>query len=255
MSAVERQASTPGTAGVIWLHSRVFRDAPSSLPCRRCDAGRLCQISALGSGGLVAALGTQIRMRSVRAGEVIYCAGDAFRNLYVPTCGICKSVRVDRDGRQQITGFKISGECFGTDGIASGRHQCEAVALMDMQVCVLPFLRAEALADELPDVHRGLARLLSNETLHKEALLMLIANRNAEQRVAAFLLDLSARFGERTADPSRFPLHISREDIGAYLGLTLETVSRTFSHFRQRGLIDWEGRIIRLTDMDALVEI
>ncbi|WP_454691733.1 helix-turn-helix domain-containing protein [Achromobacter aloeverae] len=252
MRTVENSVSRTRARNITWLRAAGSASHPSSSPCSQCDAGSMCQIAALGAGGLVSALDTQIGVRAVQAGESIYRAGDALRNLFTPRCGMCKSVRIDREGRQQITGFKIRGECFGTDGIATGRHESEAVALLDMQVCTLPFLRAEAVADALPEVHRGMKRLLSKETSDRENLLMLVANRNAEQRVAAFLLDLGARFGERTANSSLFPLCISREDIGAHLGLTLETVSRVFSRFRRRGLVQWEGRVIRILDMPGL---
>ncbi|OWT74694.1 MULTISPECIES: helix-turn-helix domain-containing protein [unclassified Achromobacter] len=252
MNAIENLHPS-ARAGVVTSLSPVPRPTHSaSSACGLCDASILCQIAGLGAGGLVSALDNHIGIRAVRAGEAIFRAGDVLRSLYIPRCGICKILRVDTEGRQQITAFKIAGECFGTDGIASGKHQTEGIALLDMQICVLPFLRAEAVADALPEVHRGMERLLSRETLDRDALLMVIANRNAEQRVAAFLLDMGARYGERTANPAVFPLCVSREDIGAYLGLTLETVSRVFSRLRQRRLIEWEGRVIRLLDMPQL---
>lgn len=252
MNAKEFHVAMPQAGDATELLPTTHAGECRNSPCSRCEAERICQMPALASGGLVSALDTQIGVRAVRAGRSIYRSGDTFRNLYVPRSGICKITRVDQGGREQITGFKISGECFGTDGIASGRHESNAVALVDMQVCTIPFLRTEALADAHPEVHRGMERMLSKEILDKDALLMLVTGRNAEQRVAAFLLDIGSRFAERTANPAIFPLCINRKDIGTYLGLTLETVSRTFSRFRQQRLISWEGRVIHLHDIGAL---
>ncbi|SAI70497.1 transcriptional regulatory protein [Bordetella ansorpii] len=256
MNFPEKKDTEAPAPNIVWLPSS--RTLPSSgvpLPCSDCDAERPCQVPTIAAGHLVSALGSQIGMRVVRVGKAIYRAGDVFRNLYVPRCGICKCVRLDRDGRQQITGFKIAGECFGMDGIAGGIHQLEAVALIDMQVCIIPFSGIELAAGNLPDVHRDMERMLSMELMATESLLMLVAQCNAQQRVAGFLLDLATRYGRRTSRPDRFPLCISREDIGAYLGLTLETVSRVFSRLKKQNLINWEGRVMHLLDMQRLAAL
>ena len=223
--------------------------------CGACEARKSCQIAALDGGSLHDVLGEYVTRRFVRAGQTIYRSGSPLTNLYVPRCGICKAVRLERDGHQQITAFKIAGECFGMDGLASGSHQDETVALVDMQVCALPIHRIEARASSTLEILRKMEQLIGTELLMQEALLMRIAHRQADQRVAAFLLDLGERYGQRSGSPDCFPLCISRQDIGAHLGLALETVSRAFARLRHLGLIDWAGRVLSLRDRQRLAEL
>jgi CRP/FNR family transcriptional regulator len=220
-------------------------------PCDSCGARKICQAAQLGCGAphpITFHVGT----RKVRAGEAVFRVGDPFRNLYIPRAGTCKSIRLHRDGRQQITAFHLGGECLGMDAIASGRHQTEAVALEDMMVCVLPYHDIEALADDISDVRRGLERMLSGEIVREAGLLMLMGHLSAEERVAAFLVDLAERYAARGYSPVAFNLRMSREEIGSHLGMKLETVSRMFSRLQQRGLIALHGKEVHILDMAGL---
>lgn len=221
-------------------------------PCDSCGARKLCQACELCRGGPGQPIAFHVGTRKVRAGEAVYRAGDPLRNLYVSRAGTCKSTRLYRDGRQQITGFHLGGEFLGMDAIATGRHETEAVALEDMVLCVLPFQEIEALADDVSDVRRGLERMLSREIVREAGLLMLMGNLSAEERVAAFLVDLADRYAERGYSGVSFHLRMSREEIGSHLGMKLETVSRMFSRLQQRGLIALHGKEVRILDLEAL---
>ncbi|ARP82024.1 hypothetical protein CAL12_15170 [Bordetella genomosp. 8] len=229
------------------------RAAPAARPaCDGCGARRLCQAAQLCRGGAERPVALPVCSRKVSAGEAVFRAGDALRNLYVSRAGTCKTTRLYRDGRQQITGFPLGGDFLGMDAIATGRHETEAIALEDMVVCVLPYNEIDALADEFSDVRRNIERMLSREIVRESRLLMLMGNLSAEERVAAFLVDLADRYAERGYSPVAFTLRMSREEIGSHLGMKLETVSRMFSRLQQRGLIALHGKEVRIQDMDAL---
>ncbi|ARP86600.1 hypothetical protein CAL13_10560 [Bordetella genomosp. 9] len=234
------------------------RDDPAAAqyraPCIGCGARRLCQGAMLGCS-TPSLRDFHVGARKVRAGEAIYRAGDVFRNLYIPRAGACKSVRLHRDGRQQITGFSLGGECLGMDGIASGRHEIDAIALEDMVVCVLPYHEIETVADEVSDVRRGLERILSKEIVRVSSLLMLMGHLSAEERIAAFLCDLAERYAARGYTTLSFTLPMSREEIGSHLGMKLETVSRMLSRLQQRGLIELHGKDVRVLDLAALKQV
>ncbi|AOB33719.1 hypothetical protein AKI39_13720 [Bordetella sp. H567] len=232
--------------------ARVSSAAPARVPCEGCGARRLCQAAQLCRGGDDRPVSLPVCARKVKAGEAVYRAGDPLRNLYTSRAGTSKSIRLYRDGRQQITGFQLGGEFLGMDAIATGRHQTEAIALEDMVVCVLPYREIEALADAYTDVRRGMERMLSQEIVREAGLLMLMGNLSAEERVAAFLVDLSDRYAERGYSALAFTLRMSREEIGSHLGMKLETVSRMFSRLQQRGLIALHGKDVRILDLPAL---
>ncbi|OZI60914.1 helix-turn-helix domain-containing protein [Bordetella genomosp. 11] len=235
-----------------WLDSVAPPRTAGRVPCDGCGARRLCQAAQLCRGGQERPVSLPVCSRKVSAGEAVYRAGDPLRNLYTSRAGTCKSIRLYRDGRQQITGFHLNGEFLGLDAIATGRHETDAVALEDMVVCVLPYREIEALSDEHADVRRGMQRMLSREIVREAGLLMLMGNLSAEERVAAFLVDLADRYAERGYSPVAFTLRMSREEIGSHLGMKLETVSRMFSRLQQRGLIALHGKEVRILDLPAL---
>jgi CRP/FNR family transcriptional regulator len=190
--------------------------------------------------------------RKVRRGEAIYRTGDAFLNLYVTRAGSSKTVVMHRDGREQITGFQITGEFLGMEGIGTGKHTIDAIALEDSVVCTIPFKALEMLGEQDREFQRHLHKIMSREIVRESALLMLMGSMTAEERVAAFLLNLSKRFQDRGYSPTEFHLRMTREEIGCHLGLKLETVSRMFSKLQKRGLIDMHGKQTRIIDIKGL---
>jgi CRP/FNR family transcriptional regulator len=187
-----------------------------------------------------------------RAGEHVFRTGDPFRAIYAVREGSVKTRLFDRDGNEQVLGFYLPGEVVGLNAIYPEHFPCDAVALEDTRFCRFLFPAMSALAARLPAVQRHLFRLISKEL---GAVSLLAGDHSADQRMAAFLLDLSARYAARGGSPVRFQLSMSRGDIANYLRLAAETVSRVLTRFRTRGLIGLEGRDLLLRDPGRLREL
>ncbi|HSS71011.1 MAG TPA: helix-turn-helix domain-containing protein [Casimicrobiaceae bacterium] len=190
-----------------------------------------------------------------RKGDGLYCVGGDFKALYVIYAGSCKTVLLTRDGQEQVAGYHLSGEIIGFDGIDTGAHGCQAIALEDMEACPLPFDEVENLARRSGPFGHLLHVWLSREAARTRALTMVLGTMRAEQRLAAFLLDLSHRYRDRGYSSCEFVLRLTRHEIGSYLGLNLETVSRLFSRFQREDLIQAKGRAIRLLNEIALHQL
>ena len=188
----------------------------------------------------------------LKKGEFLFRSGESFHSLYAIRTGFFKTTIASQDGRDQVTGFFMSGELIGMDGICTHSHSCDAVALEDSEVCELPFGHMEALSKEIPSIQTHFFRLMSREIVRDQGVMLLLGNMRAEERIAAFLLNLSQRLHHRGFAANDFILRMSREEIGSYLGLKLETVSRTLSRFHQEGLIVVEHKHIRLLKPELL---
>ncbi len=188
----------------------------------------------------------------LKKGEFLFRSGESFHSLYAIRTGFFKTTVASQDGRNQVTGFFMSGELIGMDGICTHSHSCDAVALEDSEVCELPFGHMEALSKEIPSIQTHFFRLMSREIVRDQGVMLLLGNMRAEERIAAFLLNLSQRLHHRGFAANDFILRMSREEIGSYLGLKLETVSRTLSRFHQEGLIVVEHKHIRLLKPELL---
>jgi len=160
-----------------------------------------------------------------------------------------------KDGREQVTGFQMAGELLGLDGLASGRHASSAVALEDTEICAIPYAHLSELATTSPQLHIAMSRMMSREIVREHGLMMLLGSMNAEQRLAAFLLNVSQRLKARGYSSTEFHLRMMRVDIGSYLGMKLETVSRTFTAFQQQGLLKVDKKHVKILDLDALQRI
>lgn len=171
--------------------------------------------------------------RHVRQGDTLFRADDDFQSIYAVRAGSFKTVMMHRDGREQVTGFQIAGETLGMDGIGNGHHCCDAIALEDSVVCIIPFGQLETACREMKSMQHYLYQMLSSEIVRESSQMLLLGTMSAEQRVAQFLLNLSARFKARGYSASEFHLRMTREEIGCYLGMKLETVSRMFSRDRK----------------------
>ena len=188
----------------------------------------------------------------LRKGDVLFRAGERFTALYAIRVGSCKTVALADDGDEQVTGLHLPGEIIGVEGIGNDVHVAQAVALEDTEVCVLPFERIEALAQRDTGFRRRLYRLMSSAIVRERSLSLMLGTMRAEQRLASFLLDLSSRYQMRGYSSTDFVLRMTREEIGSHLGLKLETVSRLFSRFAEEGLIEVQGRVIKLCDRIGL---
>ena len=184
----------------------------------------------------------------LRRKEILYAPGDSFSALYAIRLGTFKTIVSRGEGVEQITGYWLPGDIIGFDGIADDRHTLQAAALEDAEVCALPFDELDRLGVGVSEVRRSLFRLASRELGREQAMMLLLGSRSAEERLATFLLDVAERYRARGYSCSEFLLRMTREEIASYLGLKLETVSRLFSSLQERGLIQVQGRAIKLLD-------
>jgi len=223
--------------------------------CSSCGFRRSCLPAGLPAPEQARLESLVYMRRRVKRGEALFHQDDAFRGLYALRAGSFKTVLVDAGGREQVTGFFIGGELLGTGGLASGRYPSRAVALEDSEVCGLPHSLLEELSQELPALQRYLCAVLAREIVRNHGTMMLLGSMSAGERLAAFLLDLSARYARLGFSPSDFHLRMTREEIGSYLGQTLETVSRQLARFDAEGLIEVDQKHVRIRDMDGLARV
>ncbi|MPW17722.1 fumarate/nitrate reduction transcriptional regulator Fnr [Paraburkholderia sp. CNPSo 3157] len=224
----------------------------TSARCSSCAMRQLCMPQGVAANELPQLEAVICSARSVRRGESLYRAGDSFDSLYAVRSGSLKTVMAHRDGREQVTGLRLAGEALGLDGISSDQHACSAVALEDSSVCIIPYAELKHLCREIGSMQERLHKLMGEQIVREAAQMMVLGSLSADERVAAFLLDISERNAQRGYSPAEFNLRMTREDMGSYLGMTLETVSRTLSRFQKRGLIDAQGRFIHIVDPEGL---
>ncbi len=193
--------------------------------------------------------------RTIKRGDTVYRVNDTFQSIYSVRSGSFKTVVMHRDGREQVTGFHLTGEILGLDGVCSERHSCDAIALEDSTVCIIPFCLLEQLCREFTAIQRHVHQMMSREIVRESGLMMLLGTMSADQRVAAFLLNLSARMKARGYSANEFNLRMTREEMGSYLGMKLETVSRMFTKFQKCGLVETHGKQIRIRDFEGLLRV
>ncbi len=190
--------------------------------------------------------------RRVKRGSALFNHGDRFSSLYAVRSGFFKTRVTSVDGRDQVTGFQMTGEILGMDGIVNDHHSCDAVALEDAEVCVMPFDRIESLSREFSALQHHVHKIMSREIVRDHGVMLLLGSMRAEERLAAFLLNLVQRLHSRGFSQSELVLRMTREEIGSYLGMKLETVSRTFSKFVEEGIIEVKQRHVQIKDTEAL---
>ena len=193
--------------------------------------------------------------RRVKRGETLFRSGEQFVNLYAVRTGFFKTCVTTEDGRDQVTGFQMAGEIMGLDGIVNNQHTCDAVALEDAEICTLPFDQIESLSRDMSSLQRHVHQIMSREIVRENGVMLLLGSMRADERLAAFLLNLTQRMQVRGFSSSELILRMTREEIGSYLGLKLETISRTFSKFVSDGVIEVQQRHVRIIDTEALQAI
>jgi len=223
--------------------------------CSNCSVRELCLPVGVDREGLHQIDSIVADRLHLKRGDTLYRAGDPFAALHAIRVGSCKTTVLGTNGHEQVAGYHMMGDIVGMDGIANERHDGEAVALEDTEVCVLPFERLEDLARKVKPLQHNLHKVLSSEISRDHNLMLLLGSMRAEERLAIFLLNLSQRYRERGYSPTSFVLRLTRHDIGSYLGLKLETVSRLLSRFQAGGLIQVQGRMVQLIDMAALKQL
>lgn len=223
--------------------------------CAACSMHQLCLPMGLDDSDINRLDQIIGRRRRLERDEPLYRINEPFRNLYAVRFGHFKTYHINAAGEAQITGFQMAGELLGMDAISGDHHYCDAVALEDSEVCEIPFSRLEELFSEVPTLLRHFHRIMSQEITREQNVMLLLGNMRAEQRFAVFLVNLSARYAARGYSPNTFQLRMSREDIGNYLGLTIESVSRLLSRFKKQGWLQVDKREVTLLEPARLKAI
>lgn len=230
--------------------------APASVLCSTCHLRTSCLPAVLSSCELEHMDGRLVASRrKVAQGKTLFRAGDRFDTVFAIWTGFFKTVVTGRQGCEQVTGFHMAGEMIGFDGIESDRHEVDAVALEDSQVCVIPFEELQILAQAVLSLQKQVHRWMSREIVNDHSAMLRLGSMNAEERLAAFLLDLTRRLQARGFSGYSVLLRMSRQEIGSYLGVKLETVSRTFSKFQAAGLLFVSQRQILIADAPGLRQV
>ena len=225
------------------------------IACSNCNLRELCMPLGLTATELDRIDEVVSSRRKVKRGEMLFRNGEKFTSLFAIRTGFFKTCVTTEDGRDQVTGFQMAGEVIGLDGIVNDIHTCNAVALEDAEVCVMPFERIEELSREVNALQHHVHKIMSREIVRENGVMLLLGSMRAEERLAAFLLNLMQRLHARGFSQSELVLRMTREEIGSYMGLKLETVSRTFSKFVEDGIIEVKQRHIRVLNGDALRNI
>jgi CRP/FNR family transcriptional regulator, anaerobic regulatory protein len=236
-------------------HARATPATIAGTQCSTCHLKDLCLPCGLCDDDLEQLDRLTFARRRVAAGQTLYREGDKFQFIYAVRTGTFKSNLTLADGREQISAFHMPGEVMGLDGLAQDRHASNATALEDSEVCAISFAHLNELAARSGSMQQAVSRLMSREIVREHSLMMLLGSMNAEERLGAFLLNQSRRLKARGYSASEFHLRMSRAEIGSYLGMKLETVSRTFSAFQQQGLLEVDKRYIRIVDLQGLARL
>lgn len=223
--------------------------------CSNCNLRELCMPMGLSPQELERIDEVVAVRRKVKRGHTLFHNGEAFTSLYAIRTGFFKTCITTEDGRDQVTGFQMAGEIIGLDGIVNDHHTCNAIALEDAEVCVMPFDKIETLSREVTTLQHHVHKIMSREIVREHGVMLLLGSMRAEERLAAFLLNLVQRLHARGFSQHELVLRMTREEIGSYLGLKLETVSRTFSKFVEDETIELKQRYVRIKNVETLRRI
>lgn len=220
--------------------------------CTRCTLRPLCLTVGIDLADLQRFDALVRRRRPFARGDFLFQTGATLTSLYIVRDGAFKSVALNEDGGVQVIGFHLPGELVGLDALGSDRHRCDAVALAPASVCEMSLDDLSRCATEIPGLHRQLLRVMGQRIDRNQDHVEMMGRRHAHERLAIFLHSLSERFGQLGRSRVEFTLPMSREDIANYLGLVIETVSRTFSRFQDDGIINVRGRHVHIRDHSRL---
>lgn len=227
----------------------------TQISCSSCRLSKLCLPISLELDEINQIDQATLRNQPLHKGDYLYRNGDNFTSIYAVRSGSIKTTYTSEEGDEQITGFYLPGEILGLDGLNENYHRNCATAMETSAVCEMPFHKLEQLSKLIPSLQRHLFQLMSKEITRDQQLISLLNKGSAEQRIAALLLSLSARYQYRQLSPTEFMLPMSRTELGNYLGLTIETVSRVFSRMQKQGLVQTDRRLLKLLDLDKLREM
>ena len=214
--------------------------------CKDCSLALLCLPLSLELSDMDTLDSIVKRGRPLNKNEMLFRQGDPFGSVFAVRSGTIKTFSLNDDGQEQITGFHLPSELIGLCALDGDSYPVSAQALETTSVCEIPFDHLDDLALQLPHLWRQLMRLMSREIRDDQQMMLLLSKKSADERIATFLINLSARFRARGFSPNQFLLSMSRKEIGNYLGLAVETVSRVFTRFQQTGMINVEGKSISI---------
>ncbi|MBZ9559274.1 MULTISPECIES: fumarate/nitrate reduction transcriptional regulator Fnr [Modicisalibacter] len=223
--------------------------------CQTCSLSSLCLPLALGTQELDSFDAIIQRRAPLKKGDTLLRQGDPFTSVFAVRSGSLKQVSHEGDGDDQLTNFYLPSELVGLDGIDEQHYPGSIIALETTTVCEIPFERLDQLSEALPELRTQLYRNMSKELRDDRRMLRLLSRKTADERLASFLVNLSTRFRRRGYSPYSFRLSMARADIGNYLGLAVETVSRIIGRFQQQKLVDVQGREVNILDLEALEEM
>ncbi|HAJ76176.1 MAG TPA: Crp/Fnr family transcriptional regulator [Gammaproteobacteria bacterium] len=227
----------------------------TNISCASCRLNELCLPIALNKAEVHQLDEIVERNRPYKKGDHLYRQSDEFKSVYAVRSGSFKSYVLSDTGQGRVTGFFLPGEIIGMDGIASKHYANSTQALEHSSICEIPFSQLEKLSHQLPNLQHHFFAIMGNEIAKDQQIHTLLSSYTAEERTASFLLGLSSRYARVSLSPSRFLLPMTRSDIGEYLGLTVETVSRIFTALQRKRLIEVNNREIELLEIDTLREI
>ena len=233
-------------------NNTVIKLKQAKVACKDCNLFQLCLPVGIDASELEELDSIIKRRRPIKRGEHLFHVGSPFQAIYAVRSGSIRTYTPTEDGHEQVTGFHLPGELLGLDAIHLKHHPCAAKALETTSICEIPFDRLEELSTHLPSLQHQLLTVMSKEILHAQSLLMLLGKKSAEERLAALLLSLSERYQRRGFSPTDFYLSMSRNDIGNYLGLAVETVSRLFTRFQDDDVLIVQRKHICIQDLPQL---
>jgi CRP/FNR family transcriptional regulator len=229
-------------SGSLKLHT------PHQAHCKDCSLATLCLPLSLNLEDMNSLDEIVKRGRPLKKGEFLFRQGDVFNSVYAVRAGALKTFSLSDSGEEQITGFHLPSELVGLSGMDTETYPVSAQALETTSICEIPFERLDELSILLPQLRRQLMRVMSREIRDDQQMMLLLSKKTADERIATFLVNLSARFRARGFSPNQFRLAMSRNEIGNYLGLAVETVSRVFTRFQQNQLLEAEGKSVHILD-------
>ncbi len=237
------------------IPTRRVQSGGCEIHCQDCSISQLCIPYSLNDNEMDQLDDIIERKKPVQKGEEIFKAGEEMKALYAIRSGTIKSYTITEQGDEQITAFHLAGDLVGFDGINTGSHPSFAQALETAMICEIPYDTLDELSGTMPKLRQQILRMMSNEIVGDQEMILLLSKKNAEERLSSFIYNLSTRFGARGFSPNEFRLTMTRGDIGNYLGLTVETISRLLGRFQKSEMIAVKGKYITILDQAQLSEM
>lgn len=234
-----------------------MKEAPNKfvVSCRQCQLNALCFPHSLTFDEMDEVDDVVKRGKPLQRGQELFITGDEFTSLYAVRSGSIKAYNIDENGDEQVIGFFLPGEILGLDAIDTRKHVSSAKALETTSICEIPFSQVQALSSKIQNLQNHMYRILSREIREDQELQMLLGKKTAEERIGSFLMNLSLRYKQRSLSSTRFRLPMARTDIGNYLGLAVETVSRVFTRLQNGNVLKVEGKEVEILDRSYLCKI